>query len=142
MEHFLVFISLILVFVMIVLVVNEKTLKLPNEIFILGTSLVIGLVFLICKHMGIGWKTDVVLETIEEFRIDKVLMNVLLCFMLFSGASELKLKDLTKNVKPISLLALGTTLISSALFGLFLFIKCGTGVLYQGGADSDHLAFR
>lgn len=122
MEHFLIFLSLILVFVMIVLVVNEKTLKLPNEIFILGTSLVIGLVFLVCKHMGIGWKTDVVLETIEEFRIDKVLMNVLLCFMLFSGASELKLKDLTKNVKPISLLALGTTLISSALFGLFLFV--------------------
>ena len=120
MEHFLIFLSIVLVFIMLMLFINEKTLKLPNEIFLLGTSLVVGIVLFIMKECGIGWNMDVIVETIDHFRIDKVLMNILLCFMLFSGASELKLKDLTKNFRPISLLALGTTLISSALFGLII----------------------
>ena len=120
MAHFLLFITIILIFVMLMLFLNEKTFKMPNEIFLLSTSLAVGIILLICKQFGLGFKTDVVLEVIDHFRIDKVLMDILLCFMLFSGASELKLKELTKNVKPISLLALGTTLISSALFGLII----------------------
>lgn len=121
MEHFLLFLTIILIFIMVTLFINEKTLKKPNEIFLLGTSLVVGLALLICKQFGVVVETNVILETIDHFRIDKVLMDILLCFMLFSGASELKLKDLVKNFKPISLLALGTTLISSCLFGLMLF---------------------
>ena len=120
MEHFLVFLSIVLVFIMVMLCVNEKTLKLPSEIFLLATSLLVGIVLLIGKEFGLGWKMDVIVGTIDQFRIDKMLMNILLCFMLFSGASELKLNDLTKNVKPISLLAFGTTLLSSALFGLII----------------------
>jgi len=120
MEHFLLFCALILLFMMLILVFNEKTFKLPSEIFLLGCSLLVGIALLVLNRMGIGWKMDVVMETIDEFRIDKVLMDILLCFMLFSGASELRLKDLKKNFKPISLLALGTTLISSALFGLII----------------------
>ncbi len=118
MEHFLLFLSFILLFIVLILMFNEKTLKLPSEIALLAGSLLIGVALLVLKEMGIGWKMDVILETIDRFRIDKVLMDILLCFMLFSGASELRLKDLAKNFKPISLLALGTTLISSALFGL------------------------
>lgn len=130
MEHFLVFLSLILVFIMLSLVINEKTIKKPNEIFLLGASLIVGLFFFLCKQFGFFVNLDIVIETIDRFRIDKVLMDILLCFMLFSGASELKLNDLIKNFKPISLLAFGTTVISSCLFGAILY---GVSVLFGIG---------
>lgn len=133
MEHFLIFSSLMLVFIMLMLFINEKTLKIPNEIFLLGTSLIIGLALLILRHLGANIEMWIAFDIIDKFRIDKVLMNVLLCFMLFSGASELKLKDLNKNKLPIMLLALGTTLISSAIFGLIIwgaFVLIGVRVDY------------
>lgn len=133
MEHFLLFSAFILLFMVLMLMLNERTLKLPNEIFLLASSLLVGIALLVMKQLGVGYKMDVILETIDRFRIDKVLMDILLCFMLFSGASELRLKDLRKNFKPISLLALGTTLISSALFGLVFWLLSwilGLGLTY------------
>lgn len=121
MEYILTFIAVILVFILFVLMINEKTLKLPNEIVLLAGSLVAGIILYIIKSLCKGWDIDIVYDTIDRFRIDKLLMELLLCFMLFSGASELKFKDLKKNFKPISLLALGTTILSSCLFGFILY---------------------
>lgn len=45
-----------------------------------------------------------------------------MCFMLFTGASELKLPSLVHNIKHISLLALLTTLIASSVYGVLFWV--------------------
>lgn len=132
-ENFLAFLAIVLIFIAVILLINEKSIKQPNEIVLLLAALVVGIVFFTCKCCGIGWYKDVVFGTIDKFRIDKVLMEVLLCFMLFSGASDLKLRNLLRNFKPICLLALGTTIVSSCLFGLIFWLAAkalGLGFSY------------
>lgn len=133
MENFLIFLAIVLIFISVVLLINEKLIKKPNEIVLLIASLFVGAVFFTCIKLGIGFENQIVVRTIDTFRIDKVLMEVLLCFMLFSGASDLKFKNLIRNFKPICLLALGTTIVSSCLFGLIFWLAAnalGLGFSY------------
>lgn len=118
MENFL--FMLIVVFFMIIAftLFNEKVTKKPNEIVILAFSLVVGIVLSILLNCGAIDMSPKVTKIMTTFRLDKVLLDVLLCFMLFTGASELKLPELVHNFKPISLLALLTTVIASAFYGL------------------------
>lgn len=118
MEHFLVFLSAIIFLVIVFSIFNEKITKIPNEIALLGFSLIIGVILSLLVSQDILEPSEQIMEVMTHFRLDKILLDVLLCFMLFTGASELKLPELVHNFKPISLLALLTTVIASALYGL------------------------
>lgn len=118
MEHFLVFLSVILSLIVVFSLLNEKVLKIPNEIALLICSLIVGIIFAICINCNLIELSDAFHKTTNTFRLDKILLDVLLCFMLFTGASELKLPELVNNFKPICLLALLTTVIASAFYGL------------------------
>ncbi len=106
------------VIVMFILVfggyINEKFLKLPTEIALLIISFCIGLLYILISylanpnHLPVGFP-------IEYF--SDILVNGLLCFMLFSGASNITFRKVKRNVKAISLLALVTTTLSTFLFG-------------------------
>lgn len=125
MSSFLVFLAIVLSIIVAITMVNEKTIKKPNEIIILCASLVIGVILSLLDKFDIISFTPQVMTTINTFRIDRFLLEVLLCFMLFSGASEVKLISLIKNFKPITLLAFIATFLSSALFGaLFYGLAC------------------
>lgn len=118
MEHVLVFLSAVLFLVVVFSLLNEKITKMPNEIALLVFSLLVGIVFTILVYSGVLTVSGKVYGLLDDFRIDKILLDVVLCFMLFTGASELKLPELVDNFKPISLLALLTTVIASATYGL------------------------
>ena len=120
MENFLLFLVVVFTMIIAFTLVNEKLIKLPNEIILLILSLVVGIILSILINSDVITFSPRVMRTLNTFRLDRVLMDVLLCFMLFTGASELKLPELVNNFKPICLLAFLTTLISSALYG-FLF---------------------
>lgn len=124
MGNFLVFLVAILIIIVAVTTLNEKRIKQPNEIIILIASLILGIILSIFNKFEIFDITPKIIKVLNTYRIDKVLLEVLLCFMLFSGASEIKLKDLKKNYKPISLLAFITTFISSSLFGAMFYGIC------------------
>lgn len=130
MSHFLVFIVSILIIIVAITTLNEKLLKQPNEIIILVVSLILGILLSIIKRLGILSDTSRIISVLNTYRIDRVLLDVLLCFMLFSGASEIKLNELIKNYKPISLLAFIATFISSLLFGSMFY-----GICYLLGLD-------
>lgn len=130
MANFLVFFAAILVIIVAVTILNEKTLKQPNEIIILAASLILGILLSLFNKFGLFEITPRIIKVLNTYRIDKVLLEVLLCFMLFSGASEIKLNELIKNSKPILLLAFITTFISSSLFGAMFY-----GVCYVLGID-------
>ena len=50
------------------------------------------------------------------------MLEGVLCFMLFSGASKVHFSKFISNIKPIVLLALLTTLLSSTFYGLLFFL--------------------
>lgn len=118
MGNFLTFLAAILLLIVIFTLFNEKITKIPNEIALLIFSLIIGIFLSVLVNQEILTPSANVIHVLTQFRIDKVLLDVLLCFMLFTGASELKLPELVNNFKPISLLALLTTVITSAIYGL------------------------
>lgn len=117
MDRFLMYIVAILLIAVVCVFLNEKYVKIADEIALLITSLAVGVVLIILIKCDRFIDTEVIMKTITEYRLDKLLMEVLLCFMLFTGASELKLPQLVNNFKPICLLALLTTIISSAIYG-------------------------
>lgn len=120
MGSFLTFLIAVLILIVTITLFNEKVTKLPSEIALLVFSLLVGIVLTILINGDVLIPSQEVMKTLSTFRIDKVLLDVVLCFMLFTGASELKLPELVHNFKPICLLALLTTVIASALYG-FLF---------------------
>lgn len=130
MGDFLVFLASILIIIVAITIINEKKIKQPNEIIILIVSLILGIILSILKRFGSLDIVSDIIRVLNTYRIDKVLLEVLLCFMLFSGASEIKLVDLKKNYKPILLLAFITTFLSSSLFGLMFY-----GLSYLLGID-------
>lgn len=121
MSNFLVFLVSILIIIVIVTTINEKKIKQPNEIIILIVSLALGILLSIFNKFGLFEITPKIISVLNTYRIDKFLLEVLLCFMLFSGASEIKLNELVKNFKPILLLAFIATFIASSLFGAMFY---------------------
>lgn len=117
MEYFLIFLIAILFMIIIFTLFNEKVTKLPNEIVLLVSSLIVGIILSLLIQKNLLISSESVITALSKFRIDKILLDGLLCFMLFTGASELKLPELVNNFKPICLLALLSTVITSALYG-------------------------
>lgn len=125
MSEFLAYFAFIMLLVVTCVIVNEKIFKIPPEIALLIFAMIIGIIFKGLLVTGIMKPGGTVIETISTFSIDEVLMDALLCFMLFSGASDLKFKSLLKNFESISLLALLTTVITALIYGgLFYAIAC------------------
>lgn len=118
MEHVLIFLVLILSLIVVITLMNEKIFNMPNEIAILIFTLLASVFVSVLVKAGVISLSNSFNHFMDTFRIDKILLDVVLCFMLFTGASELKLPELVNNFKPISLLALLTTVITSAIYGL------------------------
>ena len=117
MDNFLAFLVVVLAIVAVVTILNEKFFHLADEIVLLLFSLAAGVILILLVQSSLTPYSTTVVDTISKFRIDKILMDGLLCFMLFTGASELKLPSLVHNFKPICLLALLTTVITSVVYG-------------------------
>lgn len=118
MGFFLIYLVAILFLAVMITMFNDKVTKMPTEIALLLFSLIVGIILKLMLSGGVLAVDGRTMGTISTFRLDKVLMDVILCFMLFTGASELKLPSLVHNFKPICLLALLTTIVASVLYGL------------------------
>lgn len=126
MESFLMFFAFIMLVGVIVLVVNERFFKIPAEIALLIGSLFIGILGKILLATNAKLPFDgMIMNSVLSLKIDEVLMDGILCFMLFSGASDLKFGDLRKNSRPISLLALLTTAVSTFFYGTLCYLILG-----------------
>ena len=123
MDRFLIYLVAILLLIVLIVMFNEKVTKIANEIALLSLSLLVGIAMITIVYFnGRGQIAGDVANVLNTFRIDKVLLKGLLCFMLFTGAAELKLPSLVHNFKPICLLAFLTTLITSAVYGLLFWL--------------------
>ncbi len=129
MEFGLLFFVIVIALVVIFSFINEKIIQIPNDIALVLLALISGVVFWALLQTGVIDTSHSTISNIKSFRFDKYLLDGVLCFMLFSGASHLKLQNLIQNLKPISLLALLTTVLSSAIYGgLFWLISMALGL--------------
>lgn len=117
MSDFLAFFAFVMFLIVVCVIVNDKVFKIPPEIALLTFALCIGAILKLFMLDGILKPTGDIFTTISTYNIDDVLMNVLLCFMLFSGSSDLKFKSLLSNFKPILLLSLLTTVLTALVYG-------------------------
>ncbi|MCR4990540.1 MAG: sodium:proton antiporter [Lachnospiraceae bacterium] len=118
----LLFLIIILAFVVCIGIVNEKIFHIQSDIAIILFALILSLVLVILgKGLGIGIVSDFV-SNIGEFGFEEYLMDGVLCFMLFAGASKVNMGKFRQNLRPICLLALLTTVVSSFIYGALFYL--------------------
>lgn len=106
---------------------NEKVTKLTYEIALMLFSSLIGILVLV--GVAIFHDTDVgnVLKQIQDFDINDFLMKGVLCFMLFAGSCNMKIKDFKEQARQITVLSLVCTLLGAVFYGLLIY---GAGALF------------
>lgn len=117
MEHILVGFLFILFLVVVFGIINEKTVRISNDIALVLFSFLLAAVVKILEVTGLFDFRETVFGSIAGIDLQEFLMEGILCFMLFSGASGVSFHRFVKNIKSISLLALLSTVISSFVYG-------------------------
>ncbi|MBQ8945474.1 MAG: sodium:proton antiporter [Lachnospiraceae bacterium] len=113
----LVFLIIILAFIVFAGMINEKLFHLQSDIATVLFSLIISLVLLaVGRVFSIGFIENFI-DELGEFGFEEYLLEGALCFMLFAGAGKVNMSKFRQNIRPISLLALLTTVISSFVYG-------------------------
>lgn len=119
--NILLFLIIILVFIVTIGILNEKFFHIQSDIALIMFSLVAALVLLLVSRLLQMPRLDEFVTNLGDFGFEKYLMDGALCFMLFAGASKVNMKKFRQNIRPISLLALLTTVVSSFVYGGLFF---------------------
>jgi len=115
--NILLFLIIIFAYIVFLGILNEKFFHLQSDIALIVSSLVLSLILALISHFWPNAFLKTFIEGLGSFGFEEYLMDGVLCFMLFAGASKVNMGKFRQNIKPISLLALLTTLISSFLYG-------------------------
>ena len=119
--NMLMFLIIILAYIVVIGILNEKIFHLQSDIALIAFSLLFSVILLFVKPLFPNAAPAVIIQGLENFGFREYLMDGVLCFMLFAGASKVNMGKFKKNFRAISLLALLTTLLSSFLYGLLFF---------------------
>jgi CPA1 family monovalent cation:H+ antiporter len=113
---------------------NTRFLKLPDTIGLTVISLAYSIVIILAGNI---FPNLVALEKsfIGQIDFSEVLLDVMLCFLLFAGAFHTDFDLLKKNIRSISLFAVMGVLISTAvigglIYGFFLLMHVPVPLLY------------
>lgn len=120
---------ILLILIVLIGVVNERFLHIQGDIaLVLFSVLICGVLYGIGHLPGCGDFAENI-RRIGDFGFEGYLIDSVLCFMLFAGASKVNIRKFRQNVKAISLLAVFTTVISSFIYGLlFWLIAVAAGI--------------
>ena len=113
----LLFFVVILIYVVFIGIVNERFFRMQSDIALIFFSLILSIVLLVVRMFSPHAAIVSFVDKLANFGFREVLMEGMLCFMLFAGASKVNMGKFRKNLRPISLLALLTTLLSSFIYG-------------------------
>ncbi len=105
--------------------VNERFLRLQQTIGLMVLALVFTLVLMALNTLGL---TDAFVREqafVTQLALDETLLNGVLCFMLFAGSINVKIRILGEEKWVILVLAIGATLIGAVLTGLAIWWLLG-----------------
>ena len=112
--------AVIALLIVVVGVVNEKWLHIQSDIVLIIFSLGISVLVMIFSQIPGTSEAALALKGQNHFDFAAYLLDGVLCFMLFAGSSRVSVTKMKQNIRPIGLLALLGTAVSSAVYG-FLF---------------------
>jgi CPA1 family monovalent cation:H+ antiporter len=98
--------------------INQRFIKLPFVIGIFALSTVLSLIILTSK-IWLNISIEQTKHNIELLQIDQLIINIMLGFLLFAGALHTNWNDLKKQIRPISIFAIGGVLLSTVIIALF-----------------------
>lgn len=119
--NILLFLIIILIFIVTIGIFNEKFFHIQSDIALIMFSLIIAILLLVISSVHNVPKLDEFVANLGDFGFEEYLMDGVLCFMLFAGASKVNMKKFRQNLRPISLLALLTTVVSSFFYGAIFY---------------------
>jgi len=122
MSELLISFALLLSMIVLISFLNEKFFKMPKDIALVLFSFVVATILKICFTFDVFNFENEIMPFINEFRFDEFLMEGILCFMLFAGASKIHFSHFVVNIKAISLLALLSTVLTSAIYGILFYL--------------------
>ena len=128
------FLIIILVLIVMIGILNERFFHIQSDIALILFSFIISLALLIISRLLNIESVDDFVGKLGNFGFEEYLMDGVLCFMLFSGASKVNMRKFRQNVRAISLLALLTTMLSSIAYGAMFYL-----VAFIFGLDMDIL---
>ena len=124
MENFLTIAVILLAIIVFLGFFNEKVTKITYEISLMLFSVGIGGILLLIGIIFRDSSLNQVISRLQFVDLESFLMEGILCFMLFAGSCHTKLLDFKKFARPVSLLAILTTLLGACFYG-FLFYAAG-----------------
>ena len=128
MDHFLLLTAVVLGVIVVVGYLNERFFHLTYEIVLLLASVVVGAGMLLAGSALNHTSAGEILQQIQLFNLEDLLMKGVLCFMLFAGSCHLKLSQFREQAHAISVLAFFCTLLGALIYG-FLFY--GVSLLFR-----------
>lgn len=117
----LLFLIILLAYIVFIGIMNKKIFHLQSDIALILFSLVFSLILVVIRQFMPVDALILFTDRMGKFGFEEYLMDGVLCFMLFAGASKVNMSKFRQNLKPICLLALLTTLISSFLYGILFY---------------------
>ena len=123
--NILLLIIALLAYIVFIGIINERVFRLQSDIALIFFTLLISAIVLGVQTFFPNPFLEKYMDELTEFQFQDYLMDGMLCFMLFAGASKVNVGKLRSNVRSISLLTFLTTLLSSVLYGgLFYGAAC------------------
>ncbi len=120
MNDFLILTAVTLGIAVLIGFLNEKLLHLTYEISLLLVSALLGVLLTAGAAAAGDSSVRELLQSVQVFDLEKFLMEGVLCFMLYAGSCQLKLRQFRKHARPIGVLAFFCTLLGALFYG-FLF---------------------
>ncbi len=97
--------------------INQRFIKLPFVIGLFALSTVLSLITLSSK-LWLNISIEQTKNNIKLLQIDHVILNIMLGFLLFAGALQSNWNDLKKQIRAISIFAIGGVLLSTIIIAL------------------------
>jgi CPA1 family monovalent cation:H+ antiporter len=99
---------------------NEQLLRLQQTIGLMVIGLSFTLLLALLEALGMTDSFSAEKAFVSKLSLDETLLNGVLCFMLFAGSINVKVRSLGEEKWVILTLAIGATLISAILTGIAL----------------------
>jgi CPA1 family monovalent cation:H+ antiporter len=103
--------------------INHRYIKMPFVIGLFFLSTILSLIVLSSKSWDIEHYIEI-RDILEHTDLSKLILNVMLGFLLFAGSLHTNWSDIKRQLKPISIFAVGGVVISTIIIGTFFYQVC------------------
>ncbi|MBO7353472.1 MAG: cation:proton antiporter, partial [Lachnospiraceae bacterium] len=128
----LLFLIILLGLIVFIGILNERVFKLQSDIALIFFTVIIALLLVVLRAILPTGALTGFIDGLGEFGFEEYLMDGVLCFMLFAGAGKVNMGKFKQNLRPICLLALLSTVLSSFIYGGMFYL-----VAYLFGIPMD-----